>query len=58
MIASFSPSLLFSSIINPFLSTLFTLFCGVTIPVTVMPVGWQWLYQLSTSHVPSLAARG
>ncbi|PSS03505.1 ABC-2 type transporter-domain-containing protein [Coniella lustricola] len=45
-LAALTPSLFVSSQFDPFLTILFSIFCGVTIPSTSMPSGWRWMYQL------------
>ncbi|EWY84352.1 hypothetical protein FOYG_14104 [Fusarium oxysporum NRRL 32931] len=47
-LAALSPSAAVSSQYDPFLMTIFILFCGVTIPYSQMPMGWRvWLYELN-----------
>lgn len=45
-LAALTPSLFVSSQFDPFLTIVFSMFCGVTIPATSMPSGWRWMYQL------------
>jgi ATP-binding cassette, subfamily G (WHITE), member 2, SNQ2 len=46
-IAALTPNAFISSLINPFIIVLFSLFCGVTIPAPSMPAFWRaWMYQL------------
>lgn len=47
MVAALTPSSFISSLLNPFLVIVLSLFCGVTIPKPQMPGFWRaWLYQL------------
>ncbi|KAF2203929.1 hypothetical protein GQ43DRAFT_478618 [Delitschia confertaspora ATCC 74209] len=47
MIAALTPSPFISSLVNPFVVIIFSLFCGVTIPKPQIPGFWRaWLYQL------------
>jgi ATP-binding cassette, subfamily G (WHITE), member 2, SNQ2 len=47
-IAALTPNAFISSLINPFIIILFSLFCGVTIPVPSMPgFSRAWIYQLN-----------
>ncbi|EWY79905.1 hypothetical protein FOYG_16970 [Fusarium oxysporum NRRL 32931] len=47
-LAALSPSAAVSSQYDPFIMTIFILFCGVTIPYSQMPKGWRvWLYELN-----------
>ncbi|KAJ2797208.1 ATP-binding cassette transporter snq2, partial [Coemansia guatemalensis] len=47
-IAAFSPNDIIASMLNPIFTTMMTLFCGVTIPYTQMPLFWRrWMYYLS-----------
>lgn len=47
MISSLTPNSFIASQLNPPISIIFSLFCGVTIPKLSMPKFWRvWLYQL------------
>lgn len=47
-LAALSPSSEVSSQYDPFIMTIFILFCGVTIPYPQIPKGWRvWLYELN-----------
>ncbi|KAG6024571.1 hypothetical protein E4U41_001739, partial [Claviceps citrina] len=46
-LAALAPSARISAQFEPFIVTIFSLFCGVTIPAPQMPAFWRsWLYQL------------
>ncbi|UKZ49886.1 hypothetical protein TrVGV298_004139 [Trichoderma virens] len=46
-LAALAPSPRISTQFDPFITIVFALFCGVTIPYAQMPKGWRvWLYQL------------
>lgn len=46
-LSALTPSPRVSTQFDPFITILFALFCGVTIPPSQMPEGWRsWLYQL------------
>ncbi|KAF3761569.1 hypothetical protein M406DRAFT_99849 [Cryphonectria parasitica EP155] len=46
-LAALTPSLFVSSQFDPFLTIVFSIFCGVTIPAPQMPRFWHaWMYQL------------
>ncbi|KAF2646908.1 hypothetical protein P280DRAFT_21301 [Massarina eburnea CBS 473.64] len=46
-IAALTPTPFISSLVNPFIVIIFSLFCGVTIPKPQIPKFWRsWLYQL------------
>ncbi|KAJ7610902.1 ABC-2 type transporter-domain-containing protein [Roridomyces roridus] len=54
-IGAISPSIQVAALFNPFLSLVFTTFCGVTIPHTSGHFWWTWLYQL-VPYTRSVAA--
>lgn len=48
MVAAITPSAFTSALLNPFITTTFSLFCGVTIPKLQIPKFWRtWLYQIN-----------
>jgi ABC-type multidrug transport system permease subunit len=48
MIAAMTPDPFISSLVNPFIIVIFSLFCGVTIPKPQIPKFWRvWLYELN-----------
>ncbi|KAI9011791.1 ABC-2 type transporter-domain-containing protein [Hyaloraphidium curvatum] len=50
-IAAFSPNIKVAAIINPIVTSIMSLFAGITIPVSAMPVFWSsWIYWLSVYH--------
>ncbi|KAF8416806.1 ABC-2 type transporter-domain-containing protein [Tirmania nivea] len=47
-VAALTPSAFISALLNPFLMTILSLFCGVTIPKPNIPKFWRyWLYELN-----------
>ncbi|KAF1969389.1 hypothetical protein BU23DRAFT_240612 [Bimuria novae-zelandiae CBS 107.79] len=47
-LAALTPTPFISSLLNPFIIVIFSLFCGVTIPKPQIPGFWRaWLYQLN-----------
>ncbi|KAJ2778276.1 ATP-binding cassette transporter snq2 [Coemansia javaensis] len=50
-VASFSPDEITAAIVNPVLTTMMMMFCGVTVPYAQMPKFWRrWMYWLSPYH--------
>ncbi|POS84022.1 hypothetical protein EPUL_005262, partial [Erysiphe pulchra] len=46
LLAAITPSPFISSLLDPFITIAFFLFCGVTIPKFQIPKYWRWLHEL------------
>ncbi|KAI5799098.1 ABC-2 type transporter-domain-containing protein [Peziza echinospora] len=48
MLAALTPNAFIASLLNPFITIILSLFCGVTVPKPNMPAGWRyWIYELN-----------